>query len=49
MGLKRLPAEFARYTIHILQKYLNKFVAVYFNDVIVSLKDLSEHTMSEKL
>ncbi|QKX57713.1 uncharacterized protein TRUGW13939_04831 [Talaromyces rugulosus] len=43
MGLKRLPAEFARFMTHILREYLNLFVAVYFDDVIVYSKDPKEH------
>lgn len=44
MGLKQLPAEFAQYTTHILWDYLNQFVAVYFNDIIMFSKDQSEYT-----
>ena len=43
MGLKRLPAEFARYMTHVLMEYLNKFVAVYFDDVIIFSKKSEEH------
>lgn len=43
MGLKRLPAEFARFMTHVLIKYLNKFVAVYFDDIIVYSKNEEEH------
>jgi ribosome-interacting GTPase 1 len=30
--------------MHILREYLNKFIAVYFDNVIIFLKDLSKHT-----
>ena len=43
MGLKNLPAQFARYITHILWKYLNIFVAVYFDNIIVFLKNIEEH------
>lgn len=43
MGLKNLPAQFARYMTHVLWKYLNKFVAVYFDDIIVYSKNVEEH------
>jgi hypothetical protein len=43
MGLKRLPAEFARFMTFVLIKFLNKFVAVYFDDIIVYSKNVEEH------
>jgi hypothetical protein len=43
MGLKRLPAEFARFMTHVLIKFLNKLVAVYFDDIIVYSKNVEEH------
>ena len=41
--LKRLPAEFTCYITYILQEYLNNFIAVYFDNIIVYLKNLKEH------
>jgi hypothetical protein len=43
MGLKNLPAQFARYMTHVLWKYLNIFVAIYFDDIIVFSKNIEEH------
>jgi hypothetical protein len=43
MGLKNLPAQFARYMTYLLRDYLNKFVAVYFDDIIVFSKDPELH------
>jgi hypothetical protein len=43
MGLKNLPAQFARYMTHVLWKYLNIFVAVYFDDIIVFLKNIEDY------
>ena len=43
MGLKRLLIEFVRFMIYILWKYFNVFVVVYFDDVIVYLKDSKEY------
>ncbi|EED14713.1 retrotransposon polyprotein, putative [Talaromyces stipitatus ATCC 10500] len=43
MGLKRLPVEFAQFMTYVLIQYLNKFVVVYFNDIIVYSKDPNEH------
>jgi hypothetical protein len=43
IGLTRLPAEFARFMTYILRKYLNKTIAVYFNDVIVFSRNPEEH------
>ena len=43
MGLKNLPAQFARFMTATLWKFLNKFVAVYFDDVIVFSKNVEEH------
>jgi ribosome-interacting GTPase 1 len=41
--LKRLLAEFAWYIIYIFREYLNKFVAVYFDNIIIFLKDPSKY------
>jgi hypothetical protein len=39
MGLKNLPVQFARYMIYLLREYLNKFIVVYFDDIIVFSKE----------
>jgi ABC-type branched-subunit amino acid transport system substrate-binding protein len=41
--LKQLSIEFVRFIIHILIKFLNKFVAVYFNNVIIYSKKVEEY------
>lgn len=43
IGLKQLPAKFARYMTHVLREYINDFVAVYFDDIIVFSKDVTKH------
>ncbi|EED20338.1 retrovirus polyprotein, putative [Talaromyces stipitatus ATCC 10500] len=43
MGLKRLPTEFVHFMTYVLIQYLNKFVAVYFDDIIVYSKDPNKH------
>jgi hypothetical protein len=43
MGLTWLPAKFARFMTHILRKYLNKTVAVYFNNIIIFSRNPEEH------
>jgi hypothetical protein len=43
MGLTWLPAKFNRFITYILWKYLNKTVAVYFNNVIVFSKNPEEN------
>src|SRR5882762_4254587 len=42
-GLKNAPAEFARYMTDNLYEYINDFVAVYFDDIIIFSKDLRSH------
>jgi hypothetical protein len=42
-GLKNAPAEFARYMTENLYEYINDFVAVYFDDIIIFSKDLKTH------
>ena len=39
IGLKNLPTQFTRYITFLLQKYLNKFIAVYFDNIIIFSKD----------
>jgi hypothetical protein len=43
MGLKNLPTQFARYITYLLREYLNKFIAVYFDDIIVFSKEPELH------
>jgi hypothetical protein len=42
-GLKNAPAEFARFMSNILREFLNEFVVVYFDDIIIYSDDLEEH------
>ena len=42
-GLRNAPAEFARYMSNILMEYLNEFVVVYFDDIVIFSKNESEH------
>ena len=42
-GLKNAPAEFARYMDANLHEFINDFVAVYFDDIIIFSDDLTTH------
>jgi reverse transcriptase-like protein/integrase-like protein/chromodomain-containing protein len=42
-GLKNAPAEFARYMTANLHDFINDYVAVYFDDIIIYSKDLKSH------
>jgi len=42
-GLKNAPAEFARYMSDNLREYLNDFVVVYFDDIVIFSDDLETH------
>lgn len=42
-GLKNAPAEFARFMNRNLHDYINDFVAVYFDDIIIFSDDLTTH------
>lgn len=42
-GLKNAPAEFARYMTANLHDFINDYVAVYFDDIIIYSKDLKTH------
>ena len=39
-GLKNSPVEFARYMNDILREYMNDFVVVYFDDIIIFSTDI---------
>jgi hypothetical protein len=42
-GLKNAPAEFARYMTDNLYEFINDFVAIYFDDIVIFSKDLESH------
>jgi hypothetical protein len=42
-GLRNAPAEFARYMNENLHDFINDFVAVYFDDIIIFSDDLETH------
>jgi hypothetical protein len=42
-GLKNAPAEFARFMSDNLREFLNEFVVVYFDDIIIFSDNLEEH------
>jgi reverse transcriptase-like protein/integrase-like protein/chromodomain-containing protein len=42
-GLKNAPAEFARFMSENLREFLNDFVVVYFDDIIIYSDDLETH------
>ena len=42
-GLRNAPAEFARYMSSILRPFLNDFVVVYFDDIIIFSRGEEEH------
>lgn len=42
-GLKNAPAEFARFMSDVLREYLNDFVVVYFDDIIIFSNELDTH------
>lgn len=42
-GLKNAPAEFARFMSDNLREFLNEFVVVYFDDIIIFSENLEDH------
>lgn len=42
-GLKNAPAEFARFMSENLREFLNEFVVVYFDDIIIFSDNLEDH------
>jgi hypothetical protein len=42
-GLKNAPAEFARFMSDNLREFLNEFVVVYFDDIVIFSNSLEEH------
>jgi Reverse transcriptase (RNA-dependent DNA polymerase) len=43
LGLKKAPAEYARFMSETLKEYLNEFVVVYFDDIIIFSNTITEH------
>jgi Reverse transcriptase (RNA-dependent DNA polymerase)/RNase H-like domain found in reverse transcriptase len=48
-GLKNAPAEFARYMSENLREFLNEFVVVYFDDIIIFSDNLQDHWKQVRL
>src|SRR5467141_1268696 len=42
-GLKNAPAQFARYMSNNLREYLNVFVVIYFDDIVIYSDNIDDH------
>jgi hypothetical protein len=42
-GFANAPAEFARFMMHILDEFIERFVVVYFDDITIYSRTLEEH------